>query len=158
MKRIPLTSGLFAKVDDEDFIELSKLKWFAHHGYAERNSILESGRKTTISMHRVILNTPVGMQTDHINHDTLDNRRKNLRVVTRTQNQMNSKMRNGNVAGFKGVSFGKERRGKKFRALITIGSKQTSIGYFHTAIEAARAYNEAAKKYYGEFALLNKIK
>ncbi len=105
-------------------------------------------------MHNLIINTPDGMEADHINGNTLDNRRSNLRICTRGQNQRN---RRGNLNGtskYKGVSFKNEN--KKWVAQIGF-KKNMFIGYYKTEIEAALAYNEAAKKYHGKFARLNKI-
>lgn len=160
MKRIPLTRGQFALVDDADFESLSKHKWSAHWAedvngfYAERN-IVRNGKRTTIRMNRVIMGEPKGMQVDHINHKTLDNRRKNLRVVTRSQNQMNSLPRK-NKSGYKGVAF-YENKLRPYRVNIRVGGKQFHVGYYSTAKRAALAYNLASKKHYKEFGLPNKI-
>lgn len=106
-------------------------------------------------MHKIILQTKKGFDIDHINGNKLDNRRCNLRQASRTQNILNRPMQTNNKTGFKGVHYDRSRC--KFKADIGINGKSKFIGRFNTAIEAAKAYNEMAKKHYGEFALLNEI-
>ena len=93
------------------------------------------------------------MVVDHINSDSLDNRRSNLRVCTVSQNNMNSAIGRNNKSGYKGVSW--DKTNKKWRAGIKAKGKSVSLGSFNSKKDAARAYNEAAKKAYGEFAKLN---
>jgi len=153
MKLIPLTKGKFAKVDDEDFECLSQYRWFYHHtGYAGRNIRID-GEHRTITMHRVIVRTPPGMDTDHINGDKLDNRRENLRICSHTENVRNQPVRSNNTSGYKGVSF--YSRSRKWRANIYVGHMQRNLGYFVTPEEAAQAYDKAARILFGEFARLN---
>src|SRR5688572_24444050 len=104
MKLIPLTQGKFAKVDDADYECLSQWKWMVtHYGYACR-FLQKDKKKRVIWMHRVINNTPDGMLTDHVNHDTLDNRRENLRTATHAYNNHNSRKRvDGVTSSYKGV-------------------------------------------------------
>lgn len=90
MKEIPLTQGYVTLVDDADYEWLSRWKWHYHGGYAERGD--------GVLMHREITDCPAGKEVDHINHDPLDNRRENLRVVTRWQNMLNRRMRKGTLA------------------------------------------------------------
>ena len=106
-------------------------------------------------MHRVILKTPKGMDTDHRNGDGLDNRRCNLRICTKSQNSINRKMQSNNTSGYRGVYW--HKRDKKWLAHIKIDGKKINFGYCSTKEQAAEAYNEAAKKHYGEFARLNII-
>lgn len=100
-------------------------------------------------MHREIMRTPLGMDTDHIDHDRLHNCKSNLRVCTHRENQGNRKIAINNTSGFKGVSF--YRPQKKWKAVIS----DIYLGYFTTPEEAAQAYDKAAIDYYGEFAKLN---
>lgn len=153
MKQIPLTQGKFALVDDADFGELTKFKW-AYCRYAYRREY-RNGKGKTLYMHRVILNTPEGMDTDHINRDKLDNRRANLRICTHSQNEANTDLRRNNTSGFKGVSF--HRQTKKWEAKIMCNRQKVHLGLFNNIVLAALAYNAAAKKYHGGFALLNKV-
>lgn len=166
---IPLTHGLFAIVDPEDFEELSKYKWHARWNakiksfYAYRNTHAPRGQATLVAMHRQILGLAKGDKRhgDHALHDTLDNRRfvdgrANLRIATPQENAMNRKRTNG-ASGFKGVCHKKNRSGTRtsWACAITFGGRQRVIGYFKTAEEAARAYDKAAIEHFGEFAHLN---
>ena len=152
MKEIPLTKGAVAIVDDDMYEYLNQFHWYLNtEGYAIRETWKP---KTRIRMHREILGTPPGMDTDHINNNRLDNRRENLRVCTRTQNLQNSSLRSDSTSGYKGVSWFKPA--KMWKAQIKIG-KRVIAKYFKTPLEAAKAYNEMATEYFGKFAKLNEI-
>lgn len=160
MKEIKLSQGKIAIVDDNLFEELNKYKWHYGLGYARRNIRLENGKRKMAFMHRVIMNTPEGFETDHINGNTLDNRCENLRIVTKELNQHNSKPRKDkNKSKYKGVTFYKSKRHKtgKWTARIQVNNKRITIGYYKTEIEAAKAYNEYARSVYGECARLNDV-
>lgn len=153
---IKLTRGRHAKVDADDFYKLSGHKWLVSKSrkrfYAARNIRKEDGKRTIIRMHKVILKAPKGFEIDHINRNTLDNRKKNLRIVTHSQNMKNY----GSIGGtskYKGVSFRRKR--KKWTAQLFTNGKQTFIGDFNSEIDAAVAYDKAALKNNGEFAYLN---
>ena len=155
MKRIPLTQGKFALVDDKDYDYLMQWKWCVTKGggtfrtyYACRT---ESSRK--ISMHRQLLATPKGLQSDHINHNGLDNRRVNLRTCTVSANQQNQLPRLHGTSQHKGVSLHR----KSWVARIACYGKHGYLGAFRTEIEAAKAYNNAAKVLFGKFAYLNSV-
>jgi hypothetical protein len=157
MKLIPLTQGKFAMVDDEDYEKLNKYKWYAKKGrdtyYVARNSSLQNGIQTTIRMHREILNlTTEKTMIDHINHDTLDNQRHNLRVCTQSQNSMNQVSKRG-TSKYKGVSW--HKLCGKWQSYIRINWKHTHIGIFTHEEDAARAYDKKAKELFGEYAYLN---
>lgn len=102
---------------------------------------------------RLILNLSDKLFVDHINGDHLDNRKCNLRISTVKENSRNARIRNDNTSGFKGVSF--FRRRGKYRAYINIDQKQKHLGYFNNPEEAARAYDKAARFFFGEYACLN---
>lgn len=151
VKKIPLTKGQFALVDDEDFDELSKFKWCcANVGYAIRFRNIE-GKRKSIYMHRFLLSALPKQEVDHINHNKLDNRRSNIRLATSRQNKFNTKLRANNKSGFKGVSWVKRRRKWGVQVKIAVG-KTKWVGYFDNKKEAHVAYCSAARELYGEFA------
>ena len=157
-KTISLTQGKVTLVDEADYDWLNQWKWHVRYGYAVRTQRIDKCngkcKRVGIIMHRLIMNTPEDMDTDHISGDKLDNRRCNLRIVTTSQNVMNQKKTRGN-SKYKGVYWNKNK--KKWIAQIGVNHKRRHIGQFLTEIDAALAYNEAAMKYFGEFARLNVI-
>lgn len=156
-KTIPLTMGKVAIVDVYDYEWLSQYNWkYDPDGYAMRNA-LSADRKGrgyfNIRMHREIINAPKGMQVDHINGDSLDNRRANLRLCTKTQNGQNRKSVKGSTSSFKGVCFIKDKG--RYQASIHVNHKSMYLGTYDDQTEAARAYDKAAQEHFGEFARLN---
>jgi hypothetical protein len=159
-KRIQLTRGKFATVDDEDYGFISQWEWFCDSGgYAVRSveSPKENGnrKRSVIRMHRIIAKTPDGMRVDHRDHDRLNNQRYNLRNATEGQNSMNRKPYVGKKSPYKGVT--QRKGGEKWIAQIRLNKKLKHIGSYTKETEAAAAYNREAKKLFGEFALLNEI-
>jgi len=151
MRTIDLTQGQVALVDDEDYEYLNQFNWcYYRTGYAGRSSKISLGKRYVILMHRQIMNTPDGMDTDHINHNKLDNRKENLRVCTGAENLCNRYKWEGKK--YKGVYI---EYGKYIFASITKNRKQIRLGSFPTLEDAARAYDKAAKEIHGKFALLN---
>jgi hypothetical protein len=157
MKQIQLTQGQVAIVDDLWFDKLNQYKWCAMWSpeiksfYAARNSKTFFGKRVTILMHAVVAKTPKGFYTDHINHNTLDNRTNNLRVCTNSQNQMNQRKRADNTSGYRGVV----KHGCKWQAKIKLNGKWSHLGTYQEPEDAARAYDAAAKRLHGEYAVLN---
>lgn len=148
--------GAECKVDQADLELVSGYKWgVAYMGGAgyklpyARTRI--GGRKhaSYIRMHRLIMEVAPGVEVDHINGDTLDNRRCNLRVATRLEQSRNTGMRKNNSTGYKGVSY-IEKLGK-FRAYIVVNRKQIHLGLFVKAEEAAAAYEKSAAELFGAF-------
>ena len=156
MKRIPLTRNQFALVDDEDFKPLSKYKWFAHNANTNYFYAATNIDGKTVLMHRLIMNMhgKNPQQIDHANHDTLDNRKLNLRGCTKQQNAFNQKMHFDNRSGYKGVTT--QKCGKHI-VRVTKSRKVYYCGFFVDAKEAALAYNIKAKELFGEYALLNVV-
>lgn len=162
MKEIKLTQGKYALVDDDDFERVNQYKWHANCGgkglfyYAYSFIKVNNASKRTV-MHRFILNLRPDkkIQVDHINHNTLDNRKINLRLCLNGENNRNTLLRKDSITGYKGVSF--DKINKKYVAQIKYNKKSYHIGRFKTAREAAIAYNEKAKELFGEFAYLNTI-
>lgn len=153
---IPLTQGKFALVDAENYDFLAQWHWSYKCGYAFRNPKI-NGKYRTIHMHREIMGMPKIKQIDHIDGNGLNNTKGNLRLVTNSQNQMNSKKRSKKASSeYKGVHFGK--REQKWVAQIGFNGKRKCLGYFDSEFEAASAYNEAAVKLHGEYARLNDLK
>ena len=152
MKEIPLTRGKVAIVDDDMYEYLSQWKWSYSNSYAARHE-RKNHSQTSIYMHRAILGTPNGMDTDHINMNKLDNRRENLRTCTRSQNKMNQEKIGNGTSKYKGVYW--RSKEKKWSAGIMINQKKIHLGVFNTEEEAARAYDLGAKRLYGEFSRTN---
>lgn len=155
--------GYVALVDDEDFEELNQFSWCAVRGgqwsysqdnfYAVRAKLCSDGVQRVVRMHRELLNASKGAIIDHINHNSLDNRRENLRFCTCTENLHNSRPSKYGTSKFKGVHRGSSYR--KWCACIKIDSKVIKLGRFIDELEAAKAYDVAAKEHFGEFAYLN---
>ena len=159
-RRIPLTQGKYAIVDPEDFDRLNKHKWHISRSkgtfYAVRTIRLKKDKKRiVIKMHRQILQVPDDMFVDHVNHNALDNRKANLRPATRAQNSRNRRKvrKTGFHSKYKGLTWYK--RQKRWAVRIMVDRKSKFIGYFDNEIDAAKAYDTAARKYHGAFAVLN---
>jgi hypothetical protein len=158
-RRIPLTKDKFAIVDPDDYYWLKKFKWFASKNgatyYAKRNVYSwANSRRCSVAMHRLIIKAPDYLVVDHINYNGLDNREANLRLATHKQNTRHViRTMNPGSSKYKGVSW--YTREKVWAVKIMADGKTIRIGYFKDEVEAAKAYDTAAKKYHGEFAALN---
>ena len=145
---VPLTRGYEAVVNIADFEIVDGFNWFSivtpHSVYAARRD----GYKT-IYLHRAISMAHKGIDVDHIDCDGLNNRRENIRVANRSQNNQNRRKSTNNKSGYKGVSFCK--RSSKWRASIKIDGKYKSLGYFNEANKAHEAYCAASKEMHGDF-------
>lgn len=141
MKIIPLTQGKFALVDDKDYAALSKHKWYARRigvlFYAGRG-IKRNGKRFNVHMHREIMKTPKGFDTDHLNGNGLDNRRKNLRVCSHADNMKNRpRLNRNNTSGHAGVVW--DKRDKKWIAQMKRNYKRIRIGSFSRKADAIKA-------------------
>ena len=157
MKEIPLNQGYVALVDDQDYEWLSQWKWTAIVGVdgsiqaARRTTVGEGLPRKQIAMHRAILNAPDGLQVDHINHHSLDNRRSNLRLCTQSQNNMNQRRNKRNTSGYKGAYW--HAPSHKWAAKIQVDGRSIWLGCFDSVEDAAKAYREASAQYHGAFGL-----
>lgn len=151
MKQILLTKGKVTLVDNEDFDFLNQWKWnISTSGYANRSQYIKLGVKKygskVIRMHRLINNTPDGFFTDHINQNKLDNRKSNLRTVTKSQNGFNRPKQLNNSSGVKGVTPHSQRRG--WTSEIMIQGKRFYLGYFTIFSDAVNARKKAEQTYH----------
>lgn len=155
IKEIQLTKGQVALVDDEDYDRLMQWKWFANYDKTINNYY--ALRRGSIGMHRDIMGLQKGdnIQVDHINRNTLDNRKANLRLVTQKENNRNQDIRKDNSSGYKGVGYYK--RYGKWRARIGINNTSVLLGYFDTPEEAYEAYKIAALNLHGEYSNIKGI-
>lgn len=156
MRTIPLTQGKVAIVDDEDFEWLNQWKWHVVSRsamYAARSMWKGNRKKLNVRMHRMILSVKNGMIVDHINGDSLDNRKSNLRVCRHANNMRNRKPVKGSSSRFIGVHFHIPR--KKWVASLSTGNKYYYLGIFKNEEDAARARDIKATEMFGEFAYLN---
>lgn len=154
MKEIKLTQGKVALIDDADFDWLNQWKWHAHKRGETFYAARAIKRKTNY-MHRIIMNPPKGVDTDHIDRNGLNCQRSNLRTCNRSQNCRNRSSRTNSYSQYVGVSYYK--RDDFWTARIEVKGKSIYLGIFKKETDAALAYNDAAKKYHGEFANLNKV-
>jgi hypothetical protein len=152
---IPITKGLFVTINSEDYELVLPYSWYAKKG---KNTYYAANKnKSVIYMHRLILGlTDPNLKGDHIDHNGLNNCRNNLRVATNSQNNFNAVKRRGHASTkYKGIYYDRSR--EKWACEIKVNKKKKYIGRFKSEVKAALAYNEAALKYYGEFAHLNDI-
>jgi len=155
MQLVLLHNGMLAKVDDSEYPFISLFTWYARRSgrtwYASTTIKDPDGRWHTIDMHRLILNSFSHPRTDHRDHDGLNNQIENLRPASSTESSRNRRAHGGKR--FKGV-YAHPHRGQ-WRAQITILKKRVHLGLFMTEEQAARAYDHAARKHFGEFAQCN---
>ncbi len=159
MRSIELTQGQTTLVDDADFEQLSQYKWRLSRGgnvgysYYAVTTVKNNNKEITVRMHRLIMNSNKDESVDHCNGNGLDNRRKNLRLCTCSQNQANRTKQINNKSGFKGVSWRASR--KKWQVRVMQNRKSYFLGYFTDKIEAAKEYDRKAVELFGKFARTN---
>jgi len=156
-RRIYLGEGKWTLLDVKDYYRLRIFKWIVYGNgtnlYAIRHQLIEPNKTKTVYMHREIMNPPADLVVDHRNCDGLDNRRTNLRFATHAQNTRNRRKKKNGSSQFLGVYFNKEK--STWDSQLMHNGKKIWVGRFKTEIDAARAYDAAARKYHGEFARLN---
>jgi hypothetical protein len=159
---VHLAGGKISLVDSDDYRWLSQWSWHAHRvrktdKWYARRSATANGKRYCVTMHRAILERHgydlTCLDVDHVNGDGLDNRLANIRPVTKAQNAYNRRKCPGHTSAFKGVYFDSQRA--KWRASIKVNGRTIQLGRYLTEEEAALAYNDAARMYFGEFARLN---
>lgn len=160
--RIPLSSrkypGLFALVDEVDVARVRERTWFVHArrrgsglAFYAYTATRAGGKQKNVLLHRFIMESPEGVEVDHRNGDGLDCRRSNMRHATRAQNMRNRPPKHGRA--FKGVYY--ESRRAHWIAYLVVDRRRVHLGSYATEEEAARAYDDAAREHFGEFARLN---
>lgn len=158
MKKIKLTRGKYALVDDEDFDWLNQWKWNARFKrssgkfYASRTSKVSeriNGKIKCLQMHRMVMKCPDDLVVDHIFGRTLDNRKCKLRICTVQQNNLNQKKRKNNTSGFTGVTWHKQHN--RWAAAALFSGKRYWLGLFTNKKEAAKVWREFAKEHHKEF-------
>lgn len=161
MAEIPLTQNQVALIDDEDLEAVSRLKWYAAKLSNDQFYAISSDG-SFIYLHHYVLRInniiiPKGMEVDHINRNTLDDHKNNLRIATRSIQRQNSRKAIGMTSRFVGVSFNGRKEGyKRWRAQTRFNGNHIHIGDFKTQEEAALAYDEKAIELWGELARTNK--
>ena len=157
-KTIPLTQGYETIVDTEDYDRLVSMgRWHVqkmgeNQIYARRQERVD-GKQKALLMHRIVMNASKGFHVDHKNGKGLDNRKLNLRLCTKSQNAMNGSSHSDGSSKFKGVWWHKSHN--KWGAQIMTDGKLNHLGSFEKEVDAAKAYDKAAKEFHGEFARLN---
>ena len=159
VREIPLTRGMVAIVDDEDYDKVAAFRWHAARTCAAkdiwyaRRTIRDGGKKRIVAMHQIILPLDPPLTSDHINGNGLDNRRCNLRPATLHQQAMNLRMKRTNKSGFIGVHWSKSQHA--WIAMIRINRVAKYLGHFQDPKQAAETYDRVARETRGEFAKLN---
>jgi len=154
VREIKLTKGAVALVDDEDYRHLSIHKWhLTSNGYAARRAIV-GGKSKIVLMHQYVTELKYGEMPDHIDMNKLNNSRKNIRPVTRSQNRMNGGLDKNNKSGVRGVSWDTGRQ--LWTSKIGVNGKTINLGRFNDIVVASRAYKSAVEKYFPGFSTMGK--
>ena len=155
MKQIKLTQGKYALVDDQDYKWLNQWNWCVNsNNYVMRVKTIKKKRET-ITLHRLIMNAPKGMQVDHKNANRLDNQRDNLRLATHSQNCSYRKSSTKPASGYRGVTKYQKKNELKWIARIEVNGRKKYLGIYNTPELAAKVYDTYAEALYGKFSVLN---
>jgi len=142
-------------IDTEDLCKVKNMYWrIGSKGYAICDKTINK-KNIRIMMHRLIVNTPEGLYTDHINHNTLDNRKCNLRICNKSQNAMNATFNKKCKSKVRGVDY--HIRDKAWRARITVYGKTLELGLFKNKNDAIKARKDAEILYFGDYAFNNTL-
>ncbi len=155
---VPLTQGKYAVIDEVDQGRVMKHKWHARHdgnGHYAARKIRRGGKPHVLYLHRFILGATTAQQIDHVNGDGLDCRRNNLRICDHSQNQANRRQQAGS-SRFRGVY--RSAGSRRWYASIKVAGKGIALGGYDDEVAAARAYDVAARKHFGEFAKPNFVR
>lgn len=154
-RKIPLTQGQYAIVDEIEYDRLMQYSWFAFKRYGQYGAATAAFKKFNggkmVPMANLIIDLKRRQIGDHKNHNPLDHRRSNLRPATQTQNTRNRRAKRGVISGYKGV----QKQPYGYIARIRVNGNLIYLGFFKEPEKAARAYDCAAVRYFGEFACLN---
>jgi hypothetical protein len=146
--------GIEIQIDRNELWRIEKYKYYINKRFGKNiyfyHSVYNNGKNKSLHLHREIMDTPKGMVCDHINGDTFDNRKCNLRNCTDIENHMNIRKTNRNKSGFKGVCWNK--RAKKWEVTISINNKNKYLGLYLDKTVAHNTYRKAALKYHKEYA------
>lgn len=153
--KIDLGKGFFSIIDLDDLSTIGKYKWRSKYNksndtFTAVTSFRNNGKVETIIMHRLIMDAPKGMVVNHINHDTLDNRKSNLRLCNYCDSSATMKLTNKKTKGI----YWRKNKGY-FEVRLMRKGKIVYLGHRKTELEAGKLYNKGAKKYFGEYAELN---
>jgi hypothetical protein len=139
-------------IDIDDIDKVQKYSWYE----SDTGYLMSRINNKIVRMHRLIMNVrDKNMIVDHINHNTLDNRKNNLRIASSSQNNMNKTKQSNNTSGITGVSW--DKRKKKWRAYIKINNKHSELGLYDNFEDAVNTRRDAEEKYFGEYSYKNSI-
>lgn len=139
-------------IDSDDEWVLDRFVFHERNGYIMTNATTDSGKRVLLFLHRIIMNPDDCEMVDHKNLNKADNRKRNIRVCTRSQNMANRRTFSNSTTGLKGVFNNPKRSGKPYRSQIKVQGKVIHLGYFNTKEEAKDVFNSASVYHFGDFA------
>ena len=150
---IPLRNGVSTSLDDEDYARAKDFRWHkTANGYVA-GTVVEGGVRRRVYLHRWLLDAQPGQLVDHLDGNPLNNRRTNLRLATRSQNQANRRRNRTSRSRYKGVTWHQGQQ--RWMARLQVNGRRITIGYFADPLQAAYEYDAFARAYFGEYARLN---